>query len=433
MELNDTHDPSRRSWVPSANRPESDFPIQNLPFGIFRESGMARGGVAIGDSIFDLAAALQFGLFSEEVEVAARAASGDSLNPLMALGSRAVSVLRARISDLLRVDGPQRARVESRANHLLIPMSSVEMLLPARIGDFTDFVCSTFHAQRVVRRPLDSPLAPLLGYMPVAYHGRASSVRVSGEPVRRPHGQFKGDGGVVQFGPSRALDFELEIGTFIGVGNALGSPIPIESASSHIFGCCLLNDWSARDVQFWESMLGPFLSKSLATTISSWVVTAEALAPFRAPVFAPRRPDFPPSLRYLDSKADQAEGGMDIELETFIATRRMRDSGEKPARIVATNFKYAYWSFAQMIAHHTSNGCNLQPGDLLGSGTVSGPTDESRACLLEHTEPLRLPNGEMRQYLQDEDEVIFRARAQRTGFVPIGFGECRASIVAARH
>ena len=211
MNLNETHDPSRRSWVPSANLADSDFPIQNLPFGIFRESGIARGGVAIGESIFDLAAALQLGLFSGEAEAAARAAAGDSLNPLMALGSRRVSVLRARISDLLRIDGPERARVESNANRLLIPMSSAEMLLPARIGDFTDFVCSTFHAQRVVRRPLDSPLAPALCYMPVAYHGRASSVRVSGEPVRRPHGQFKDAAGVVQFGPSRALDFEEAI------------------------------------------------------------------------------------------------------------------------------------------------------------------------------------------------------------------------------
>jgi fumarylacetoacetase len=428
MELNSTHDPSRRSWLPSANLFESDFPIQNLPFGIFRESGIARGGVAIGDSIFDLAAALQLGLFSGEAEVAARAASGDSLNPLMALGFRAASVLRARISDLLSIDGPERARVESNANRLLVPMSSAEMLLPARIGDFTDFVCSTFHAQRVVRKPLDSPLAPVLCYMPVAYHGRASSVRVGGEPVRRPHGQFKDADGVVQFGPSRALDFELEIGAFIGAGNPLGSPIPIESASSHIFGYCLLNDWSARDVQFWESMLGPFLSKSLSSTISPWVVTAEALAPFCAPIFA-SRPDFPRPLPYLKNEADRAEGGIDIELETFISTRAMRDSGRKAARIVATNFMYAYWSFAQMIAHHTSNGCNLRPGDLLGSGTVSGPTDESRACLLEHTEPLHLPNGETRRYLQDEDEIIFKARAQRQGYVAIGFGECRARIV----
>jgi fumarylacetoacetase len=430
MNLNETHDPARRSWITEANLPDADFPIQNLPFGIFREGGYARAGVAIGDRILDLAAALDLGLFSGEAATAARTAKGDSLNALMALGQVPASALRARVSDLLRIDGPERARVESYSDRLLVPLVSVEMVLPAEIGDFTDFVCSTFHAQRVVRKPLDSSLAPALCYMPVAYHGRASSVRVSGEPVRRPCGQFKDAGGVVRFGPSRALDFELEVGAFIGAGNALGSPIPIESASSHIFGYCLLNDWSARDVQFWESMLGPFLSKSLSTTISPWVVTAEALAPFRARIFAPQA-SFPPPLAYIDSTADRAEGGIEVELEALMSTLGMRKTGEQPARIVATNLKYAYWSFAQLVAHHTSNGCNLRPGDLLGSGTVSGPTDESRGCLLEHTEPLRLPNGETRQYLQDEDEIIFKARARRQGYASIGFGECRARIIAA--
>jgi len=301
------------------------------------------------------------------------------------------------------------------------------VLVPAKIGNFTDFVCSTFHAQRVVRKPL----APVLCYMPVAYHGRASSVRISGEEVRRPHGQFKDSDGRVQFGPSKALDFELEVGAFVSTGNPLGSPIPIDSAASHIFGYCLLNDWSARDVQFWESMLGPFLSKSLSTTISPWIVSPEALAPFRTQIFRPSQPDFPTPLAYLHSETDRAEGGIDIELEAYLLTPRMRKSGSPPARIVATNFKYAYWSFAQMVAHHTSNGCNLQPGDLLGSGTVSGPMDESRACLLEHAEPFRLPNGETRGYLEDGDEVIFRGRAKREGYVSIGFGECRAHIVSA--
>ena len=262
MSLNETHDPSRRSWLQSANHPDTDFPIQNLPLGIFREGGIARGGTAIGDRIFDLAAALDLGFLSGEAANAARAAAGDTLNPLMALGSRPASALRARLSDLLRADGPERRRVESHANRLLVPMSSAEMLLPAKIGNFTDFVCSTFHAQRAVRKPLDSPLAPVLTYMPVAYHGRASSIRVSGEDIRRSQGQFKDANGVVQFGPSKAFDFELEVGAFVSTGNSLGSPIPIESAASYIFGYCLLNDWSARDVQFWESMLGPFLSKS---------------------------------------------------------------------------------------------------------------------------------------------------------------------------
>jgi len=431
MKLNETHDPSRRSWVPTANHPDTDFPIQNLPMGIFREGGTARGGVAIGDHILDLAGALELGFLSGEAEDAARAAAGDTLNPIMAVGARPASVLRARLSDLLRIDSPERAKVESHADRLLVPMSSAELLLPARVGNFTDFVCSTFHAQRAVRRPLDSPLAPALCYMPVAYHGRASSVRISGEEVRRPHGQFKDSAGAVVFGPSRALDFELEVGAFVSSGNPLGSPIPIDSASSHIFGFCLLNDWSARDVQFWESMLGPFLSKSLSTTISPWIVSPEALAPFRAAVFRPTQPDWPSPLAYLDSKSDRAEGGIDIELEAHLSTSGMRESGEAPVRIVTTNFKYAYWSFAQMIAHHTSNGCNLQPGDLLGSGTISGPTDDSRACIMEHTEPFRLPHGESRRYLEDGDEVIFKARANREGYVSVGFGECRARIASA--
>jgi fumarylacetoacetase len=431
MKLNETHDPNRRSWVLSANRPETDFPIQNLPIGIFREGGVTRGGVAIGDCIFDLAAALELGCLSGEAEIAARAATGDTLNLLMALGPRPASVLRARLSDLLRVDGPERTKAESHANRLLVPTSSAELLLPVRVGNFTDFVCSTFHAQRVAKKPLDSALAPVLCYMPVAYHGRASSVRISGEEVRRPHGQFKEPDGTVQFGPSRAFDFELEVGAFVSIGNPLGSPIPIDSASSHIFGYCLLNDWSARDVQFWESMLGPFLSKSLSTTISPWIVSPEALAPFRTAVFSPPLPDWPSPLAYLNSDTDRAEGGIDIDLEVYVSTPCVRESGAHPVRIVATNFKYAYWSFAQMIAHHTSNGCNLQPGDLLGSGTVSGPTDESRACFLEHTEPLWLPNGESRRYLEDRDEIIFRGRAKREGYVSIGFGECRTRIVSA--
>ncbi len=431
MKLNETHDPARRSWVLTANRPDTDFPIQNLPFGIFREGGTTSAGVAIGDRIIDLAAALDRGFFSGEAAGAARAAVGDSLHTLMSLGTRPACILRARLSDLLRIDSPERARVESHADRLLVPMSSAEMLLPAKVGNFTDFVCSTFHAQRVVRKPLDSPLAPVLCHMPVAYHGRASSVGMSGEEIRRPHGQFKDSGGTVVFGPSRALDFELEVGAFVSTGNPLGSPIPLDSASSHIFGYCLLNDWSARDVQFWESMLGPFLSKSLSTTISPWIVTPEALAPFRTSIFRPAQPDWPSPLAYLSSETDRAEGGIDIDLEVRLSTPRMRESGEPPARIVSTNLKYAYWSFAQMIAHHTSNGCNLQPGDLVGSGTVSGPTDESRACLLEHKEPLRLPNGESRRYLEDGDEIIFKGRTKREGYVAIGFGECRARIVSA--
>ena len=429
--LNETHDPARRSWAPGANVPGGDFPIQNLPFGIFRTPGREpRGGVAIGSSIFDLGAGLELGLFTGIAASAARAASGATLNPLMELGKGAASALRARLSDLLSEDGAERHHVELLANRFLVPMTTAEMLLPVQVGNFTDFMTSSFHALRVTGRPLDAPLPPVLCHMPVAYHGRASSVRVSGEEMRRPNGQSKPRDGSVQFGPSKALDFELEFGVFVAQGSALGSPIAIDAAPSKIFGYCLLNDWSARDIQSWESMLGPFLSKSLSTTISPWVVTAEALAPFHVPVFVPR-PDWPAALPYLDSKRDRTEGGLDVDLEAYLETARMREAGEAPARVVATNVRYLCWSFAQMVTHHACNGCNLQPGDLLGSGTVSGPTDDSRGCLLECTESLQLPNGEIRRYLEDGDEVIFRGRARREGFVPVGFGECRARIAPA--
>ena len=431
--INETHDPARQSWIATANQPGCDFPIQNLPLGIFSSAGRkSRGGVAIGDQIFDLSAGLEAGVLSGEAADAARAAVGPTLNTLMARGLDSASALRAQLSNLLRADGPGRLRAEPLADRLLVPMASAQMHLPVKVDNFTDFICSTFHALRISRRPLDAALPPVLQYMPVAYHARASSLRLSGEDVRRPQGQSKAGDQPVQFGPSRMLDFELEVGAFIASGNTLGSPIPIESALSQLFGYCLLNDWSARDIQFWESMLGPFLGKSLATTISPWVITAEALRPFRTTVFKPR-PDWPRPLPYLCSESDRHEGGMDIDLEAYILTRRMRDTGLSPARVTKTNLRFACWTFAQMVAHHTSNGCNLQPGDILGGGTISGPSDEGRACLAECAEPLNLPNGEIRRYVEDEDEVIFRGRAQRQGYVPIGFGECRARILAAFH
>jgi fumarylacetoacetase len=430
--LNDSHDPARRSWIAAANQPDCDFPIQNLPFGIFQFAGRSpTGGVAIGDQIFDLSAGLQAGLFSGAALDAARAASGPALNSLMALGPDSAAALRARLSDLLHTDGPERSRAEALADRLLVPMASARMHLPVDVRNFTDFVCSTFHALRISRRAPDADLPPVLQHMPVAYHGRASSVQVSGEGVHRPHGQSKPADQPVQFGPCKMLDFELEVGAFIAGGNELGSSIPIESAASQIFGYCLLNDWSARDIQFWESMLGPFLGKSFATTISPWVVTTEALQPFRTSVFKPR-PDWPEPLAYLRSEQDQHEGGIDIDLEAYIWTQRMRDSRLQAARITNTNLRFAYWTFAQMIAHHASNGCNLQPGDILGGGTISGPSDESRACLAEYAEPLNLPSGEVRRYLEDGDEIVFKGRAKREGCVSIGFGECRARIDSAR-
>lgn len=434
--LDDTHDPARRSWVQSANDGVTDFPIQNLPFGVFRTAGgAARGGVAIGDQIFDLAAGLKAGLFAGDAKVAAEAAAGPALNALMTLGRRYSSTLRRRLSDLLREDGPDRAQVEKAAGTLLVPMASAQMQLPAAIGSFTDFMASIYHTERGGRllRP-DNPVPENFKYVPIAYNSRATSIRPSGEPVRRPNGQFKTGQGV-EFGPCRQLDFELEVGLFVGPGNALGAPVPMEQAPDQIFGYCLVNDWSARDIQRWESNpLGPFLAKSLSTTISPWVVTSEALEPFATAAFARAAGD-PAPLPYLHSAKDQAEGGIDFRLDALIQTPGMRAKGQPAALIGRSNFKYMYWTAAQLLTHHTSNGCNLQPGDLLASGTVSGPTDDSRCCLAEITErgnkSFTIPQGETRTFLEDGDEVIFVGRAERTGYVSIGFGECRGRVEPA--
>lgn len=434
--IDDTHDPKRRSWVVEANEPGADFPIQNLPFGVFRQgTGPARGGVAIGRHIFDLAAGLRADLFCGDAKVAAEAASGSTLNPLMALGRHYSGALRARLSDLLSSENPEQGRLSAMRDALLVPMTSAEMQLPAAIGNFTDFMASIFHTERGGRvlRP-DNPVPENFKYVPIAYHSRASSVRPSGEPVRRPNGQFKPKD-KVEFGPCRQLDFELELGLFVGPGNALGAPVSIDAAPEQIFGYCLVNDWSARDIQRWESFpLGPFLAKSASTTISPWVVTAEALAPFTAPAFD-RGDGEPKPLPYLLGPADQKEGGLDIRMDVNLLTPHMRQQGSGPVQIARTNGKYLYWTPAQLVTHHASNGCNLQSGDLLATGTVSGPTDDSRACLAEVTDrgskPFQLANGEMRTFLEDGDEVIFMARAERDGFVSIGFGECRGRIEPA--
>ncbi len=430
--LNDTHDPKRRSWVAAANSADCDFPIQNLPFGVFVRAGSAgQGGVAIGDQIVDLSAAMA--LFSGNALLAATAAAGPTLNKLMALGNAPASALRARLSDLLREGGPDDLR--RIADRALVPMADVTMVLPAHTGAFTDFLTSSYHTERGgrVSRP-DSPLPPCFKYLPVAYNSRASSLRASGANIVRPNGQWKHPDGQVRFGPSEALDFELEVGLFIGPGNDVGAPVPMSQVQDRMFGYCLLNDWSARDIQAWESALGPFLSKSLSTSISPWVITGEALAPFRAPAF-PRAPDDPQPLPYLADAGDQASGHFDIVLEAFIRTPNMRAAGQPASRVTLTNFQHNYWTFAQMATHHMSNGCNLEPGDLLGSGTASGPTDDSRACLSEATErgkmPLVLNNGETRGWLRDGDEVIFTGRASRAGFVSIGFGVCAGMVEAA--
>jgi fumarylacetoacetase len=434
----DTHKPELRSWVESANDPNTDFPIQNLPFGVFRCRGStdaARVGVAIGDQILDLAAAAGAGVFAND-RAASRAAercAGPSLNALMASGRREATALRRAVSAYLGADTRPSPR---EAASLLVPQSDAELLIPATIGDYTDFYASLVHATNVgsMLRP-DNPLLPNYKYVPIGYHGRSSSIVVSGTPIKRPHGQTRDDssGSAPTFGPTRRLDYELEVGAFIAGGNPLGEPIPIERAEEHVFGLCLLNDWSARDLQAWEYQpLGPFLAKNFATSVSPWVLTVDALAPFRAPAFERPRDD-PPPLPYLDSPRDRAGGAFDVTLEVYLRSARMREGGVPPVRLSRSTFAGMYWTVAQLVTHHTSNGCNLRPGDLLGSGTVSGAAKDSRGCLLEltwrGTEPLELPTGEVRRFLEDGDEVVFRGYCERQGWRRIGFGECRGVVV----
>jgi fumarylacetoacetase len=430
--IDETHALGRTSWVASANG-HALFPIQNLPLGVFSpEGGSARGGIAIGDSIFDISAGLEAGLFSGAARDAAEAASGRTLNPLLEAGRAARQALRRRVGEILDAGSGLQG-----LGGLLHEAGPCVLHLPARIGDFTDFFAGIHHAETAgrINRP-DHPLAPNYKYVPVAYHSRASSVRVAGGEVRRPFGQFLPAGQAAPvFEACRRLDYELELGVWIGPGNEIGAPIPISEASRHIAGFCLLNDWSARDIQAWESQpLGPFLSKSLSTFVSPWIVTAEALAPFRM-AQAPRPAGDPAPLPHLFGAADQAAGGLDIDLQVLLLTPAMRAAGVAAHVLSRSNASMLYWTVAQMVAHHTSNGCNLQPGDLFGSGTISGVEAGSEGCLLEMTRGGRLavalPNGESRTWLQDGDEVIFRGVARREGFVSIGFGECRGVVGAA--
>jgi len=434
--LNPTHDPARTSWIESANSAAADFPLQNLPFGVFRtaENPAARIGTAIGDQILDLSAAAGRDL----LPVTARSVCQQTtLNPLMAAGPAVWSTLRARLSELLGADSCPAA-LRAQVQRCLVPQSAATMQLPAVIGDYTDFYASVFHATNVGKlfRP-DQPLLPNYKWVPIGYHGRSSSIAVSGAAVRRPSGQSKpAESAVPHFGPSKSLDYELELGAFVGPGNPPGASIPLAAAAGHIFGVVLLNDWSARDLQSWESQpLGPFLAKNFATSLSPWVVTMEALAPFRAPAFVRPAGD-PAPLPYLADQNDTARGGLALRLEVWLLTEKMRAAGAAPHRLSSGNFSQMYWTLAQLLTHHASNGCNLQPGDLLGSGTVSGPTPDSRGCLLEltarGTEPLRLPNGEERRFLEDGDEVILRGYAERPGARRIGLGECRGRVLPAR-
>lgn len=437
--LNETHNPALRSWVASANTGDSDFPIQNLPFGVFRRAGTQesfRVGVAIGDQILDMAAAVHAGAFAAQSatsQEAAQACIGSTLNAFMALGAAHWSALRLALSRLLRADAAEQTVLQT----CLLPLAQAEFAVPAQIGDYTDFYTSIHHATNVGKlfRP-DNPLLPNYQWVPIGYHGRSSSIGVSGQAFHRPVGQTLPPGASNPvFGPSKRLDYELEVGVFIGSGNALGEPIALDAAEDHVFGLCLFNDWSARDLQGWEYQpLGPFLSKNFASTVSPWVVTLEALAPFRCPWTRPA--DHPQPLPYLDSPTLRAEGAFDMELEVYLQTTTMRAQGLAAQRISRSNFHHAYWSVSQMVAHHAVNGCNLQSGDLLGSGTQSGPLPEEAGALIELTaggkQPLTLANGETRTFLEDLDTVVFRGHCTREGAARIGFGEVSGTVLPAR-
>jgi fumarylacetoacetase len=433
-----THDPTLVSWVASANRPDTDFPIQNLPFGIFARDAKTPGrvGVAIGDMIVDLTAVHAEGLLEGDAEIAGRECAGPHLNRLMALGQRYRVALRSQLSGLLR-SGAMASRIRGIEERILVKASDAVMRSPAHIGDYTDFYASLYHATNVgaLFRP-DNPLLPNYKWVPIGYHGRASSIVISGTPVTRPSGQIRTtDSAAPTFGPTRSLDYEAELGLFVATGNSLGHPVRIEEAESHLFGVCVVNDWSARDVQSWEYQpLGPFLAKNFATTISPWVVTLDALQPFRTSAF--QRPAGDPSpLPYLTQTRDTERVGLDITLEVWLSSRQMRDKKLPALRMSRSTTRELYWTPGQLLAHHTSNGCNLQPGDLLATGTVSGPTPDALGCLLELTKrgatPLTLPSGERRAFLEDGDEVTIRGYCSRDGAARIGLGECKGEVRGA--
>ncbi|PZQ24641.1 MAG: fumarylacetoacetase [Sphingopyxis macrogoltabida] len=428
--IDDTHDPARTSWVASANG-HGDFPVQNLPYGIFSPAGQApRAGVAIGDAIIDLRACAAAGLLPS---AAAATCADETLNALMALAPAERAALRSRLSTML-----SDPAMEAALTPMLHDAAACALHLPARIGDYTDFYVGIHHANNVGRqfRP-DNPLLPNYKYVPIGYHGRASSVRPSGEPVVRPRGQRKPvDADAPLFEPTQRLDYELELGVWIGEGNPLGTPVAIGDAARHIAGLSLFNDWSARDFQAWEYQpLGPFLAKNFHSTVSPWVVTTEALAPFRT-AQPPRPAGDPTPLPYLWDADDQAHGALALTLEVLLLTEAIRTAGDEPVRLSRGPATNMYWTIAQIVAHHASNGCNLNPGDLLGTGTISAPDRDGFGSLLEittgGTDPIRLPNGETRGFLADGDEIILSATAAADGFVPIGFGACRAVILPAR-
>ncbi|HEY5718550.1 MAG TPA: fumarylacetoacetase [Motiliproteus sp.] len=434
-QLNPTHDPALQSWVASANQAECDFPIQNLPFAVFRRQGSDeafRGGVAIGDQIVDLAALHASGVITGAAAEALAASTGDSLNPLMALGQAHWSALRQALSQALS----QGSALQAALTPCLVTQAEAEYRVPARIGDYTDFYTSVHHATSVGKlfRP-DNPLLPNYKWVPIGYHGRSSSIGVSGQTFRRPWGQLKApDAAEPQLQPCKRLDYELEVGIYIGSGNALGEPIALDDSDAHVFGLCLFNDWSARDIQAWEYQpLGPFLAKNFASTVSPWIVTLEALAPYRT---GWRRDQADPQpLPYLESPRNRAEGALDIQLQVLLETAQMRHAGSPAHPLSHSNFRDSYWTVAQMVAHHSVNGCNLQPGDFFGSGTQSGPNPEEAGSLLELSnggkQPITLPNGEQRTFLEDGDAVILRGWCEKPGAARIGFGAAVGTVAPA--
>ncbi|SFC15110.1 fumarylacetoacetate hydrolase [Polaromonas sp. OV174] len=432
-----THELQLYSWVESAAG-HAQFPIQNLPLGVFRTSSGsgARIGVAIGDQVLDLPAALQAGLLTQLDAATAQAMAAPVLNAWMALSAAQRRALRWQLSALLNADTPEGRRASEQQTEILKLQADCEMLLPADVGDFSDYYAGIHHATNAGKffRP-DSPLLPNYKHVPVAYHGRASSLRPSGTVLHRPTGQLRQDtpdGPVPVFQPSERIDYELELALWVGPGNALTQAIPIAEADQHVAGFGLLNDWSARDIQAWEYQpLGPFQGKNFLSSLSPWVITSDALAPFRAPAMARGAGD-PQPLPYLHDEQDQRQGGLRIELEVFLSTRSMREQGAPPHRLSRGDSTHLWWTPAQMVTHHTAGGCNLRPGDLIGSGTISTPESSGFGCLLEITEggkkAVQLPNGETRTFLQDGDELVMRGHCQREGFAAIGLGECRGLV-----
>lgn len=435
--LNETHDPSLSSWVASANQAGNGFPIQNLPFGVFRRTTGAesfRPCTAIGDYVLDLAALSAATPFDGLAGEALAACMSSSLNGLMRLGQAHWSALRLALSRGLRTGSGQQAMLEPLLHH----RDDIEMGLPAVVGDYTDFYTSIHHATAVGKqfRP-DNPLLPNYKWVPIGYHGRASSLAVSGQKFHRPKGQQRPatEGDTPGFGPSKRLDYELELGVFVGEGNALGQPVPIGQAESHIFGICLLNDWSARDLQAWEYQpLGPFLAKNFASTLSPWIITLEALAPFRTALVRPEGD--PQPMAYLNDEENLRNGAFDVQLEVLLSTQESREAGHPAAHLCGGKFSSAaYWTIAQLVAHHTVNGCNLQAGDLLGTGTLSGPNQGEEGSMLELTlggkNPITLPWGQQRVFLEDHDEITLQAFCRKEGYPVLSFGECRARILPA--